>query len=64
MTETTEPLLRPGDVSERLGVPVTTLYSWRVRGEGPPALRVGKHLRWDRDDLEAWIENQKAEERS
>jgi hypothetical protein len=28
-----------GGISER------TIYAWRQRGEGPPAYRVGKHLR-------------------
>ena len=64
MKETIRRLLSPEDVSKWLGVPIPTLYSWRVRGEGPPALRVGKHLRWDRDDLEAWIAERKDEDRA
>ena len=37
------------------GVPVATLYRWRYVGTGPPAIKVGRHLRFDPDDLEMWI---------
>jgi excisionase family DNA binding protein len=35
------------DLAQFLGVPVNTIYKWRTSGEGPPAYRVGKHLRFD-----------------
>ena len=41
------------DVSQFLGVPVGTLYQWRVRGEGPPAFKVGRHVRFDPDRVRA-----------
>ena len=57
-------LLSPKAVSERLGgTPIGTLYQWRSRGEGPPAIRIGRHLKYDEDDLEAWIESRKRESR-
>ena len=34
-------LLRPTEVASHLGVPLATLYSWRYRGHGPPAIRSG-----------------------
>jgi hypothetical protein len=37
------------DVSAYLAVPVRTLYQWSHRGEGPPAIRSGRHLRYDPD---------------
>ena len=43
------------DVSAFLGVPVGTLYQWRSRGEGPPCVRLGKHLRFDPDRVRAWF---------
>ena len=43
------------DVSEFLNVPVGTLYQWRVRGEGPPAFKVGRHVRFDPDRVRAWV---------
>lgn len=42
------------DVSDFLGVPVATLYGWRHRGDGPPARRLGKHLRYLPADVHAW----------
>jgi excisionase family DNA binding protein len=53
--EQLEPLLSPTDVAAYLGVPVKTLYAWRYRREGPPALRVGRYVRYRRGDLEEWV---------
>lgn len=53
-----ERLMSLGDLSEMLGVPVNTLYGWRVRGEGPPGYRVGRHVRYRRSAVEAWLETQ------
>jgi predicted DNA-binding transcriptional regulator AlpA len=47
----------PRDVSEYLGVPVETLYQWRTRKYGPVARRVGKHLRYDPDEVAAWFKS-------
>jgi predicted DNA-binding transcriptional regulator AlpA len=46
------------DVSEFLSVPVQTLYHWRHRGEGPPAIRLGKHLRYDPERVREWVGSQ------
>ncbi|MGW3793174.1 helix-turn-helix domain-containing protein [Micromonospora arida] len=48
------------DVSAYLGVPVQTLYTWRKRRTGPPAARVGRHLRYDPDAVRAWFVQQTA----
>ena len=40
-----------------LAVPVGTLYQWRHRGEGPPAIRLGRHLRYDPDSVHRWALN-------
>ncbi|MFE9384404.1 helix-turn-helix domain-containing protein [Streptomyces sp. NPDC007025] len=39
--------LTPHDVAELLRVPLETVYGWRKKRIGPPAFRVGKHLRYD-----------------
>ncbi|MEU4394352.1 helix-turn-helix domain-containing protein [Kribbella sp. NPDC023855] len=44
-------------VEEYLKVPVATLYGWRVKNYGPPADRVGRHLRYDRQDVINWYKN-------
>lgn len=38
-----------------LGVPVATLHQWRHAGTGPPAFRVGRHLRYDPDSVRRWL---------
>lgn len=42
-------------VSQFLGVPVATIYQWRVKGEGPRATRMGKHLRFEPAVVRAWV---------
>ena len=46
------------DVSEMLGIPVHTLYRWRYKGDGPVGYRVGRHVRYRREAVEAWLEQQ------
>jgi excisionase family DNA binding protein len=53
--ESVDPLLTVEDLAAYLDVPVATLYAWRCRGQGPVGFRVGKHLRYRRSDVEAWI---------
>jgi excisionase family DNA binding protein len=54
--ETLDQLLTAQQLADYLGVPVATIYAWRYRHQGPPGFRVGKHLRFRRSDVEAWIE--------
>lgn len=49
--------LTPCDVSAILGVPVETLYQWRRKRIGPPAFRIGRHLRYDPARLAEWVNN-------
>lgn len=48
-------MLTVSDLADRLQVPVQTLYAWRHRGEGPRAVRVGRHLRYRIEDVDAWL---------
>jgi len=43
------------DVSDFLGVPISTLHQWRYHGTGPAAFRVGKHLRYDPAAVRQWL---------
>ena len=54
-TSTCERLWTIDDVSAFLGVPVQTLYQWRHRSYGPPCMSLGKHLRFDPDQVRAWV---------
>lgn len=50
-----QPLMTIHEVSEYLRVPVGTLYNWRYLGTGPACAKIGRHLRYRRADVEAWV---------
>ena len=54
-------LLDIKEVAGRLGVDEQTVRGWRKRKTGPPAFLVVGNLRWDEDDLNAWVARQRAE---
>lgn len=54
--DTLDTLLRPQAVADALGIPLQTLYTWRVKQAGPRGIKIGRHLRYRRTDVEAWIE--------
>ena len=54
-----DPLLSIEELAEYLGVPVTTIYDWRVDGKGPCAIRVGRHVKFTVSDVLAWIGEQR-----
>lgn len=43
------------ETSAYLGIPVNTLYQWRRRGLGPASFRIGRHARYDPDDVKRWL---------
>jgi excisionase family DNA binding protein len=45
------------ELATRLGVPKSTVYYWRRKGVGPPAVRVGKYLRFRPADVEQWLDS-------
>lgn len=47
-------LLNIFEVSEMLSVPAATLRYWRHLGTGPKAFRMGRHLRFQKEDVVAW----------
>ncbi|OBC05898.1 hypothetical protein A5788_04595 [Gordonia sp. 852002-50816_SCH5313054-c] len=51
-------VMTTGEVAAYLRVPVATLYRWRSTGSGPPAYSVGRHLRFRRVDVDAWLISQ------
>lgn len=58
MTER-RPMLTPEALAEYLGdVSVDTLREWRRRDRGPAWLKVGKHIRYRWQDVEAWERKQ------
>lgn len=47
--------LSPADLAEEVGVPLTTVYAWRHQGAGPVAHKIGRHVRYARADVDAWL---------
>jgi hypothetical protein len=54
------------DLAEFLSVPVKTLRQWRYLGIGPKAFKVGRHVRYDPEEVARWLieECADAEDRS
>ncbi len=53
-----ERYLTPLDLADLLGIPVETVYQWRRKRTGPRGFRVGRHLRYDPEDVQAWVTSQ------
>ena len=59
LTENPPRLLTIKQVAERLTVSVGCLRAWRIRGDGPPAIRIGSALRWDEREVDAWLDSRR-----
>ncbi|MGH3988990.1 MAG: helix-turn-helix transcriptional regulator [Actinomycetes bacterium] len=51
-----EPLMGVQELAEYLGVPVQTIYDWRLSGRAPRAYKLGKNLRFAVSDVAQWLE--------
>ena len=49
-------MMSPQVLADFLHVPLATVYGWRHKGGGPPASKVGRHLRYRRNDVELWLD--------
>ena len=43
------------EVAKLLNVPVSTIYAWKRRGEGPPYYKIGRKLRYRKSDARKWL---------
>jgi hypothetical protein len=48
-------LITIAELAAFLSLPVKTLRDWRYTGVGPRALRVGRHLRYEPDEVRRWL---------
>lgn len=53
-------LLTSPETAAYLKVPERTLNDWRYRKIGPPFLRVGRHVRYRRSDVDEWLNTNQA----
>jgi excisionase family DNA binding protein len=51
-----QPLWDDERTGEFLDVPTGTLANWRYQRRGPRFVKVGRHVRYRRSDVEAWLE--------
>ena len=58
-TVSMEPLMDVAELANYLGIPVSTVYDWRVHGKGPAAYRFGKHLKFAISDVRSWMAQQR-----
>lgn len=54
-------LLTVRQVASMLNIPAQTIYTWRYEGIGPPGFKVGRHLRFRREDIETWLAERRSE---
>lgn len=52
-------LLKIDQVANRLRVSVGCIRAWRIKGEGPPAIRIGTALRWDSAEVDEWLDSRR-----
>ena len=55
-TTTTTTLLREADAAAILNVQVATLRRWRWAGKGPVFRKIGAAVRYERGDIDAFIQ--------
>jgi excisionase family DNA binding protein len=58
MATNTPNYLTVEELAEELRLPVQTIYAWRYKGAGPRSLKVGRHVRYRRSDVDQWLEDQ------
>ncbi|MGI8615291.1 MAG: helix-turn-helix transcriptional regulator [Actinomycetota bacterium] len=56
--------ISPEGLAVWLGVPRSTIYEWRLKGTGPAGVKVGKHVRFRRAEVERWLAERAHEERA
>ncbi|WP_353107770.1 helix-turn-helix domain-containing protein [Gordonia sp. (in: high G+C Gram-positive bacteria)] len=56
---TVAPLYTTSTLADRLAVTPNVIRQMLHRGQLPPVVRIGRRIRWDANDIEAWIATQK-----
>ena len=55
-TQISATFLTQREVAELLRLPERTLEDWRLTHTGPPYLKLGRHVRYDVQDVLAWVQ--------
>lgn len=54
-------LIGPEELAEYLGIPLPSVYTMNSRGTGPRRIRVGKHVRYRKADVDRWLDERSIE---
>ncbi|WP_254876461.1 AlpA family transcriptional regulator [Streptomyces sp. CAI-85] len=54
------PMATAQDVADYFRVPIATVYQWNYKGTGPKFRKIGRHVRYRWDDVEAFDPSQPA----
>ena len=54
----TKEYLTDRELAERLGFSKITLCHWRMKGEGPPYVRIGRQIRYVWTHVRVWLDRQ------
>lgn len=52
--------MSPQELADWLGVPVKSVYVWNQARTGPRGTKIGKHVRYSRQSVAAWLAAQEA----
>lgn len=47
--------MTPAELAQELDIPVRNLEQWRYLGKGPDYAKLGKHVRYRRSAVDAWV---------
>ena len=50
-------ILRTTEAAQYVGLQKSTLEAWRVRGSGPVFVKLGKAVRYRKEDLDAFLKS-------
>ena len=56
-----ETLLNMSDLLKILKAKRSTMYNWINEGIFPKGIKIGRAVRWHKEDVEAWIEQKRNE---
>lgn len=52
-------LLTVKQAAKEVRLSTSALNKYRATGEGPPYFKVGRYVRYDRDDLDVWVRSRR-----
>ena len=56
-----EPLAAEAETAAELHIQPQTLRAWRIRGQGPRYVRVGKLIKYRSSDIRDWVQSRVTE---